>query len=102
MKLYQYARMIRGKNAGPFMLTIDILFDDEENYNHVCKSGILTKALISKLYHVPEENVQRYESPLARAIKFSMPRDVPVGDFLEEDLFGGQAHAPLVNIDIPE
>ena len=102
MKLYEYARMIRAKNAGPFELTIDLLFESEENYRHVLNSGVLTPELIARLYGVPVEQVQFYESPLARALKFSIPRKMPVGDFRETDLFGGQCHAPLVNIDIPE
>ena len=102
MKLYQYARLIRGKNAGPYVMTIDILFETQENYQHVIGSGILTNALIAELYEVPVEQVERYESPLAQALKFSFPRKVPVGDFWEMDLFGGQMHAPLVNIEIPD
>ena len=46
--------------------------------------------------------VQYYESPLAMAIKFSIPRPTPCGDFYDTDMFGGQFHAPLVNIEIPD
>lgn len=102
MKLYEVAKLIRAKNAGPFMLTVDILFASQEQYEHVIKSGVLTKAYIGNLLHIPEKQVEYYESPLALAVKFSFPRPVPVGDFYDDDIFGGQFHAPLVNIEIPE
>lgn len=102
MKLYEVAKLIRAKNAGPFMLTIDILFESQKKFEAVCASHVLTKELIGDLFHTPAEEVQYYESPLAMAIKFSIPRPTTVGDFHDTDIFGGQFHAPLVNIEIPD
>jgi hypothetical protein len=39
MKLKDLATVIRSKNASPFVLTIDIFFDDDEKYNLVKKSN---------------------------------------------------------------
>lgn len=100
MELYKIAKLIRSKNAGPFMLTIDILFSCREDYDFVLKSGVLTKENVARIYKVPLSKMDYYESPKALALKFSFPRPVPVGDFGEEDLFGGQYHAPLVMLDI--
>lgn len=100
MKLYEIAKLIRTKNAGPFMLTIDILFETKENYDKVLQSGKLTKKLIAKLYGIEESKVDYYECPLAYALKFSFPRPNIVGDFADSDIFGGQYHGPLVNIEI--
>jgi len=102
MRLYEVAKLIRAKNAGPFILTIDILFEDKEKYEKVLKSNVLTKELIGNLFNTPVEQVQYYESPLAMAIKYSIPRPTPCGDFYDTDMFGGQFHAPLVNIEIPD
>lgn len=102
MKLYEVAKLIRAKNAGPFILTIDILFENQEKYERVVKSSVLNKELISSLFNTPVEEVQYYESPLAMAIKFSIPRPAACGDFHDTDMFGGQFHAPLVNIEIPD
>ncbi|HWF57903.1 MAG TPA: DUF4387 family protein [Candidatus Dormibacteraeota bacterium] len=30
------ARLVRSKNAGPFWLTIDVMFDDDDVYRAVC------------------------------------------------------------------
>jgi hypothetical protein len=35
------------------------------------------------------------------ALKCSFPRPVPSGDFMDPDVFGGQQHAPLVNLELP-
>lgn len=100
MKLYEAAKLIRTKNAGPFMLTIDILFEDEETYKRVLAVHVLTRELIARLYEVPVDSVDFYQCPLAYALKFSFPRKHFVGDFEDSDIFGGQYHSPLVNIEI--
>ncbi len=100
MKLYELAKLVRAKNAGPFVLTIDILFENDENYERVKSSKVLTPALISKLYGVQESLVEYYESPKARALKISFPRLHAVGDPEDTDIFGGQFHSPLVDIEI--
>lgn len=102
MKLYEFAKMIRSKNAGPFILTIDILFETEENYQMVLASGKLTPELISTIYEVPIESVHRYTLPLARAIKFSFPRKTASGDFQDHDVYGAQFHGPLVMLELTD
>ena len=100
-KLYELAKMIRSKNAGPFMITMDVLFPVHETYEKVLASGALCTKKIAELYHVPADVMQRYDLPLANAVKFSMPRTAPSGDFLDEDLYGCQQHRPLVLLDVP-
>lgn len=101
MKLYELAKLIRSKNASPFMITIDILFETDECFKKLVKSKLLSKNLISKLYNIAEDKIQYFECPQARAIKFSYPRKVFAGDFEDSDIFGCQYHAPLVNIEVP-
>lgn len=101
MKLYELAKLVRSKNAGPFMITIDILFESDEYFQKVIDSKALSIDLISKLYNLPKDTIQYFACPVARAIKFSYPRKVFAGDFEDSDVFGCQYHAPLVNIDIP-
>ena len=99
-KLYEIASLIRSKNAGPFMVTLDVLFPDHESYEQVLASGALDPARIAALYGRSEAEVQRYVLPLANAVKFSMPRKAPSGDFLDEDLYGCQQHRPLILLDV--
>lgn len=102
MKLYELSKMIRSKNAGPFTLTMDIMFDCRENYEKVKRSGVLTRELVSALYNVPVSQVEFYELPLALAMKFSIPRDCVEGSMEDTDIFGCQYHRPLVLLDIPD
>ena len=37
-KLYELAKLIRSKNAGPFVVTMDILFPDHDMYQRVLES----------------------------------------------------------------
>lgn len=46
-KLKEIAKLIRSKNAGPFHLTFDILFDDPGKYLRVKESGAVSKEMIS-------------------------------------------------------
>ncbi|WP_099353137.1 DUF4387 domain-containing protein [Fredinandcohnia onubensis] len=101
MILYELTKLIRSKNAGPFMLTIDILFETEDALRKVISSNILNPSLIANIYSIQKEQVQSFLCWEARAIKFSFPRQVVAGDFEDSDVFGGQYHAPLVDIEIP-
>ena len=102
MKLHEYATIVRSKNAGAFMITIDIMFDSMDKYEHVRSSGVLTRTLVARLCGVNEAEVEYYECPEALALKFSYPRNISVGAFTERDLFGCQYAAPLVEVEIDE
>ncbi len=100
-KLYEVARLIRSKNAGPFCLTFDIMFEDPDRYRKVRDSGVLGKGLIARLYGVREEDVDLYHVDNALAIKISIPRPIASGDLADSDIFGGQQYAPLVDLEVP-
>lgn len=101
-RLRDLAQLIRTKNAGPFQLTIDILFEDEPTYRRVKDSGVITRELVAERYRLPLENVRLFHYDPAYAIKISMPRPVASGDLGDTDVFGGQQLAPLVDLEIPE
>ena len=100
-KLGDLARLIRSKNAGPFVLTFDIMFDDDNVYRRVIESRVLTKSRFAAIYHVPEEDVLFFQHDAARAIKISIPRPYVQCDLDDGDAYGGQQHAPLVEIEVP-
>ena len=101
-KLSSLASVLRSKNAGPLLLTLDIMFDEEVPYDQVRNSGVISKQLISRLYKVSEEEVQIFEYDPAFAIKITIPRRYPVGDERDSDIYGAQQHAPLLDIEVPE
>jgi hypothetical protein len=94
------ARLIRSKNAGPFMLTFDVMFDDDDVYRKVIKAQVLTQASFAAIYRVPEEDVLLFQHDAARAIKISIPRPYVQCDLDDGDAYGGQQHAPLVELEV--
>jgi hypothetical protein len=100
-RLGELAKLVRAKNAGPWTLTFDILFGDAETYQRVKRSGTINPHLFATLYGVPEHEVLFFEHDTALALKASIPRPVPSGDPADTDVFGGQQHGPLVNLEIP-
>lgn len=96
------AKLIRSKNAGPFMLTFDVMFGDEATYRRVLTSRVLTRASFAKLYAVSENEVMFFEHDAALAIKISIPRPYVQCDLEDGDAYGGQQHAPLVEIALPD
>lgn len=99
-KLAELASLIRSKNAGPFELTIDIMFDDARVYDRVKQSGALSREVIARSYGVAVDAVRFFESDSALAIKASIPRPTVQGDIGDSDGHGGQQYAPLMEIEI--
>jgi hypothetical protein len=101
MVLADIAILIRSKNAGPFVLTFDIMFADLASYQRVKSSGALNPAAFAALYCCPVENVCFFECENALAFKFSIPRPLPQGELGDGDTHGGQQFVPLMNLEIP-
>jgi hypothetical protein len=99
--LASLARLIRSKNAGPFVLTFDIMFEDAVRYRRVKDSGVLSREKIAALYGLRPADVQFFFCDHALAVKASIPRPVTQGDISDRDGHGGQQYAPLMDIEIP-
>lgn len=101
MKLSDIARVIRSKNAGPFLFTFDIIFGDLETLERVQATGSLTRENVASLYGVPADEIIDFAYyPMARAVKFSMYRALPSGARFDTDVYGAQQHAPLLSLPI--
>jgi len=100
-KLSKLAKLIRSKNAGPFELTIDIMFDNESNYLRVKNSRVISPELISGLYNVSKDKFSVINFDPAWAIKVTIPRPTISGSFDDTDVYGGQQYGPLVDLEIP-
>ena len=99
-RLDEIARVIRSKNAGPFCLTLDILFGDEFCYSRVVDAGVITRERMSELYQQPVEEVQVFHHRAALAMKVSLVRKVPAGSIRDTDLYGAQHHMLLYPLEI--
>jgi CRISPR/Cas system-associated protein Cas5 (RAMP superfamily) len=100
--LGELAKLIRSKNAGAFVLTFDVMFEDEATYRRVLDSKVLTRQSFAKLYKMSENEVMFFEYDAACAIKISIPRPYIQGDLDDGDMYGGQQHALLVDLVVPD
>lgn len=100
-RIRDIARACKSKNAGPFELTIDVMFDDAATFEKVRKSGVISAALVARLYGVKESEVLFTEYPPALAFKATIPRRVASGAVGDTDVYGAQQHALLLDIELP-
>ena len=90
--------LIRSKDAGPFMLTLDLFFVDAATRHAFVSAGVFTADRIGDLYGVDPAQVQIFELADIDAMKISFPRLVPSGEFGDTDITGGQQYALLVDM----
>jgi hypothetical protein len=64
---------VRSKNAGPFWLTIDIMFDDAQAYRRARDAEIVNRAAIARLYNRNPADIIVVNHDTALAIKVSFP-----------------------------
>ena len=100
--LTQLAEVIRSKNAGPYDVTLDIIFKDARDYERIERSGFFTKELFARLYGTTTDRILSvvFFAP-ANAVKVTMVRPRVSGDPGETDVYGAQQHAPLLTLQVP-
>jgi len=100
--LYELSKILRSKNSGPFELTLDVIFDNRDNYLLVKNSGLITKELVCKLYKIKPEDIYClvFFDP-ALAFKITIKRPIDSGSIGDTDVYGAQQHAPLMGVEIP-
>jgi Domain of unknown function (DUF4387) len=102
MHIADIAQFVTSKNAGPFLLTVDIVFRDAASYQRFKAQRPLTKAGVAELYGIPPEQVlDIIEFDPAYAIKITMRRPWGSGAIGETDVYGAQQHMPIAAFDIP-
>jgi hypothetical protein len=100
--LTEVAAVIRSKNAGPYELTLDILFRDPADYAYLKERRFFTAELFAGLYGVSVEQILHvvYFDP-ASAVKCTLIRPVVSGAAGDSDVYGAQQHAPLLSLRVP-
>jgi hypothetical protein len=102
MKIADLAQFVTSKNAGPFLLTVDIVFREAQSYERFKALRPLTRAGVAELYGLPPEDVlDIIEFDPAYAIKITMRRPLGSGAIGETDVYGAQQHMPIAEFDIP-
>lgn len=100
------ASVVRSKNAGPYEITLDVIFDDPAVYRRVKEAGLLTPQRIADLYGIAVSDIvwSGFFDP-ALAFKATIPRRrgsklQPSGGFMENDVHGSQNHLPLLTLSL--
>ena len=94
----RYFSLIRSKDAGPFMLTLDLFFADEHSRRAFLDADVFSADRIGALYGVDPATVQDLDLADIAALKISFPRPVVSGDFGDTDITGGQQYALVVDL----
>jgi hypothetical protein len=89
--------LIRSKCAGPFMLTIDLMFASSDARERLVASGLISPSAIGEIYGVDPASVLFFDIPDIDAVKISFPRPIPSSDFGDRDVAGGQQYALLID-----
>lgn len=100
MRLDEIATTIRSKNAGPCLLTLDLMFPSRDVFEFVCERLPDLQVQVSNRYAKPLEQIRIFAYEPALSIKITLPRDVVSGDVGDRDVYGAQQHAALLDVAI--
>jgi hypothetical protein len=98
--LFELCSLIRSKNAGPFVLTFDLMASSRDNYERIKRRQPITKKLLAGIYHLDEKNITLVYHDHALAIKISIPRPIFQGELDDGDCYGGQQYVPLLDLPV--
>ncbi|KAH0438771.1 caib baif family enzyme [Colletotrichum camelliae] len=99
--LSDISQVLRSKNAGPYEITIDAIFESKSTYDAVKDSGLLSAETVAHAVNVSRKDIvwMGFFDP-AMAFKVTIPRfragkKAPAGSFMENDIHGSQQHLGL-------
>ncbi|KAF4978855.1 hypothetical protein FZEAL_4837 [Fusarium zealandicum] len=106
--LSDLCRILRSKNAGPYEITMDAIFNTEADYLAMKSSAVLSPDNVAKAIGIPREEIiwMGFFDP-ALSFKVTIPRirsgkKKSAGGFMENDIHGSQEHLGLANIKLPK
>jgi hypothetical protein len=106
--LKDVAKVIRSKNAGPFQVTFDVMFDESNTYQAVKNSGILSQATMAQLFQRPASDIVWcgfFDQALAFKLTLARKRNGELrcsGGYMENDVHGSQQYMPLMRLPLSE
>ena len=100
-KLKNLAYVIRSKNAGPFEVTLDILFENEAIYRRVKDTGAIDAKMFADLHDVPEEQCNFIASDKGWSFKCTLVRPIAAGEIEDMDVYGCQQYVGLLDVEVP-
>src|SRR5438034_11707787 len=98
VRLDSIAKVIRSKNAGPCLLTLDVMLPDEATFAYVAERIGALRRQVAQRYGRSENEVAVLPFAPALAVKITLPREIVSGDVGDRDAYGAQQPAPLLDI----
>ncbi|MBI2735196.1 MAG: DUF4387 domain-containing protein [Rhodospirillales bacterium] len=91
------AAFVTSKNAGPYKLTLDIVFSTAADYERFVGQAGLDREAIAAIYGIPLADVLDviHFAP-AFAVKIALRRRITAGAPGDSDVYGAQQHVPLM------
>jgi hypothetical protein len=102
------SKLLRSKNAGPFEITLDVMFESEAEYELLRISGVLNATSMAQLFQIDEDDIV-WEGffDQALAYKVTIPRMrhgklAASGGYMENDVHASQQYISLMSMRLPE
>lgn len=100
--LKDLCNVLRSKNAGPFRVSIDIMFKNAQDYRNIVDKNLLTRGIVAQAYGIPVDDVTNFETfDNVSAIKATIRRRIPSGSPGDSDCYGMNQEGPLLQITFP-
>ncbi|MFV3075262.1 DUF4387 domain-containing protein [Niveispirillum fermenti] len=99
-KLKDVCHYIRSKVAGPFWVTIDLMFDSKESFEKYSNDPALSATSIAGVYRIDPASVSHYPVPNLNVLKISYPRRGSQGGVEERDLHSGQQYVYILDLEL--
>jgi Domain of unknown function (DUF4387) len=96
-----YATTFRTRNAGAFLVSVDIVFATPELHRQWRDSGVINPESVASRMKVDPDVVRIIDYPAASAIKITIPRRTVAGDPQDTDLDSAAQFVPLLDLELP-
>ena len=94
--LSEITKTIRSKNAGPFWVTVDLFFKDNDSFFYACKN--ISNEEISNILKIKKNRLKRFDIENLKVIKFSFPKKNIQGSRLDRDMHGASFSVLFKNL----
>lgn len=99
--------LLRSKNAGPYEITLDVMFESQALYQLVKDANFLNTASMAKLFKIAEDDIV-WDGffDQAHAYKVTVPRlrngkPTASGGYMENDVHASQQYISFMNLSLP-
>ena len=95
--LEELCSVLRTKNAGPFLITLDLIFKERPVYQVVKAKDLITREAVARMYGIPLQDVALVEYiDDVKAVKATYKRRLPAGSPGDPDCYGMNQEAPML------